>query len=193
MKKLQLISLFLLLAAIFNLKANNADTNIVKADTQKVHQKLTAIDTFVYSKLDRDQIMELEMTKLGAVKHPDNEDNNQPLYNMLTALGFFITVILLTLIFSIFKHKKDSQLYNVYIKTLDMGKEMPVELIHRKQLNYNNLQKGILLIGLGIGVLCIGPHGGIWGHIGILGCIPIFSGISFLIMHIIERKQQKQA
>lgn len=160
--------------------------------TVPVKDSLPKMQQYIYDKLNPDQVFELESRRLemGRVTNqvPDHS-------NIISNIGFLATVILLVFITSYFRHKRKMKLYDVYLRTLDKDKDLPVEFLKKPENpemfnqihEMSKLNKAIMLVALGFGCnLAFSYFQDSLAILRELGTIPLFLGIGFFVSHVIE-------
>lgn len=139
-----------------------------------------------YAKLDANQIFELERAKIEAFR-PDL-DRVIPSFHAVFVFPFAL-VLLLVLLFLLFRYLNNKKKYMLYAKYIESGKDIPLELLNPVKEKASNLKKGvlILLLGLGFMLTMVVLHLRVWS----LGFIIIFVGIGYLLVHWLENKPKQ--
>jgi len=114
------------------------------------------------------------------------------LESIIVLFGIFICpflVVPLTVYFFFRARQAKRKLQaEVYLKALEQGKELPADLFAQPAKS-NTLNKGIILVMVGVG---IGAFFVFDGNVGTglkLGAIPFCIGLAYLIIHFIGKKQ----
>lgn len=159
------------------------------AQQQKDSIKKVVIDSSsAYSKLNAHQIFELEMEKVEAQRSQSQSGKDRA--EVFIPVSSFLTCIIMLLIFTVFFYKLKQRRNEVFLKYAELGKDIPKEFLHEEHNNSSKLSKGIIEIGIGLGLilfLSIFMKKGIWA----VGFIPLFTGTAHLIIHFIEKKQKQ--
>jgi len=138
-----------------------------------------------YSKLDANQIFELERAKIEAL-HP--EIMRIPPFAPVIMIFPFTAAVLLVLLFLLFGYFNKKKRYILYAKFIENGKDIPMELLDPKKEKTSNLKKGMLWLFFGLGfvltLMIPSFHHKLWT----IGFIPIFVGIGYLLVHWLENK-----
>lgn len=190
----------LLLALTLLVGANAAKKVIVEKDSvisvssnsdQGLSQSTK--DSMLMIKLSPDQLMELEKSKLDLERSriSAESDNYMPLNGfgivMICLLPFlFVATIIIVTIKA--KNRESQRRYDLYNKSLEMGQTVPEHFFDEpKKANApSNLKKGILWLVVGLGIvisfLVMKENDAL-----IVGIIPIFIGIGYLLVHKLDK------
>ena len=192
------IGLFLLAALLYTgVQAANSGVNvdslkqeIIKNSKEIQDQKK---DSVMLSKLSPDQLMELKKQELE-IRNQEmkNEGNNEMPLNgfeiFLICLLPFVFVATIIVIKTKSQKEESRRRYDLYTKSLEMGQTVPEHFFDepKKANPASNLKKGILCLFIGLGVLIsflvIHKENAL-----ILGIIPSFIGIGYLLVHFLEK------
>jgi small-conductance mechanosensitive channel len=164
------------------------------AQQQKDSVKKVVVDSVsAYSKLSANQIFELEMEKADAQRRQSQANSGEVFFPVF---GLFTGVIML-LIFTVFFYKVKQRRNEVFLKYAELGKDIPKEFLEGNLDRKTNskLGKGIILACIGVGTILWLFTSGVPGSFGTLfsgvGFISLFTGIAYLIIHFIEKKQKQ--
>jgi len=152
-----------------------------------------AKDSVMMSKLSANQIMQLENRKMDLERQKVDVENggHLPLSSfaifMICLLPFLFVAIIITLNVRS-KNAESKRRYDLYTKSLDMGQTVPEHFFDEpKQANPNsNLKKGILwlVVGIGLTISFLVMHE---RDALIVGIVPTFVGIGYLLVHFLEK------
>jgi len=193
-----LLMAILLFVGIQTSKAGvNVDSlkNELKEELIKNSKELHDIqkDSFILSKLSPVQLMELKQKELE-VKQQEAENDGR---SDMPLNGFGIVLICMlpflfagTIIVVNVRAKKEEskRKYDLYAKSLEMGQTVPEHFFDEpKKVNpSSNLKRGILWLVIGLGLvisfLVIHEKDGL-----ILGIVPAFVGVGYLLVHFLEK------
>ena len=150
-------------------------------------------DSAMFSKLSPNQILELKKGEQEVQKqqiinegHNDNPFNGFELF-LIVLLPFLFVA---TIIYMNVKARKEEskRKYDLYSKSLEMGQTVPEHFFDepKKANPASNLKKGILWFVIGIALLIsflfIGQKNAL-----IVGIVPTFVGIGYLLVHFLEK------
>jgi hypothetical protein len=185
------IGLLVLTAALFigayaaNSKTPVAtDAKVNQIDTDKLN--LSAKDSITYSKLTSEEIYSLRKMEIEAGQ-PQRMPISSTAIILICALPFLFAG---TIIYINVKSQREEskRKYDFYTKALEMGQPIPEHFFDepKKANPSSNLKKGILWLVIGLGALIsflvIHEREGV-----ILGIIPGFVGIGYLLVHFLEK------
>ena len=150
-------------------------------------------DSIIYSNLSPNQLLELKKQELEVQKqkiekesHLDMPFNGFELF--LICLLPFLFVISIIVVKTKSQKEESRRRYDLYTKSLEMGQTVPEHFFDepKKANPASNLKKGILCLFIGLGVLIsfIVMHK---ENALILGIIPAFIGIGYLLVHFLEK------
>jgi len=192
------IGLFLLALTLI-VGANAAEPTPMHKDSAKevkivkMEKGSSAKDSMLMSKLSADQLMQLEKEKidLERQKVDANDGNHLPLgpfaIFMICALPFLFVAIIITLNVRS-KNAESKRRYDLYTKSLDLGQTVPEHFFDepKKTNPTSNLKRGILWSSVGIALLIyfiiVPDHDAL-----ILGIVPTFVGIGYLLVHFLDK------
>ena len=150
-------------------------------------------DSAMFSKLSPNQILELKKGEQEVQKqqiinegHNDNPFNGFELF-LIVLLPFLFVA---TIIYMNVKARKEEskRKYDLYSKSLEIGQTVPEHFFDepKKANPASNLKKGILWFVIGIALLIsflfIGQKNAL-----IVGIVPTFVGIGYLLVHFLEK------
>ena len=193
------IGLFLLALTLF-VGANAAKPTVIHKDSVKevriTHTEKdenSAKDSMMMQKLSSDQIMQLENGRLELERQKVDADNGNKLpmspfaIFMICMLPFlFAAVIIISNVRS--KNAESKRRYDLYAKSLEMGQTVPEHFFDepKKENPASNLKKGILWFVVGIALLIsfivMSEKDAL-----IVGIVPTFVGIGYLLVHFLEK------
>ena len=150
-------------------------------------------DSIIYSNLSPNQLLELKKQELEVQKqkiekesHLDMPFNGFELF--LICMLPFLFVISIIVVKTKSQKEESRRRYDLYTKSLEMGQTVPEHFFDepKKTNPASNLKKGILCLFIGLGVLIsfIVMHK---ENALILGIIPAFIGIGYLLVHFLEK------
>jgi hypothetical protein len=147
----------------------------------------------MYSKLSPNQILDLKKGELEVQKEQiQNAGRNQMPFNgfelfMICLLPFlFVATIIIVQVKA--KKEESKRRYDLYSKSLEMGQTVPEHFFDepKKENPASNMKKGILwfVVGLAlvISFIVIGEKDAL-----IVGIVPTFVGIGYLLVHFLEK------
>ena len=121
---------------------------------------------------------------------PSNDIQSEiPSVAIIVPVAFFAFILLLIGIGQFFKYKRNKDRNNLFIKYLETGKDIPVELLKSESEGGSNLKRGIVLISVGIGVSAFffsQDSSNAWT----MGLIPFLLGIGYLVVHRLSTKKE---
>ena len=193
------IGLFLLALTLF-VGANAAKPTEIHKDSVKevriIHTEKgenSASDSMLMQKLSSDQLMKLEQDKLELQRQKIDAENGNKLpmgpfaIFMICMLPFlFVAVIIIINVRS--KNAESKRRYDLYSKSLEMGQTVPEHFFDepKKENPSTNLKKGILWLVVGLALLIsfvvMGQKDAL-----IVGIVPAFVGIGYLLVHFLEK------
>jgi Domain of unknown function (DUF6249) len=150
-------------------------------------------DSAMFSKLSPNQILELkkgeqEVQKQQIVKEGRNENPFNGFELVLICLLPFLFVA--TIIYMKVKAQKEEskRRYELYSKSLEMGQTVPEHFFDEPKKNNptSNLKRGILWLVVGLGLL-ISFTVMQQRNALIVGIVPTFVGIGYLLVHFLEK------
>lgn len=195
-----LLALTLFVGAYASPKGVNVDSlknelrqEIVNNEAHDAQIRQSQKDSIMLSKLSPTQLMDLKKQELEVQKQRvENEGRSDMPFNgfqlfMICLLPFLFVA---TLVYIITKAKKDEskRRYDLYTKSLEMGQAIPEHFFDEPQKTNlsSNLKKGILwlMVGLAliISILIMRIQNGL-----IVGIVPTFVGLGYLLVHFIEK------
>jgi len=196
MKRLGLFLLALTLIVGANaVKTTTIHRDSVKEEriTQTAKDGNSAKDSMLMQKLSSDQLMELEKDRINVERQKIDAENDNKLpmgpfaIFMICALPFLFAAIIIILNVRS-KNAESKRRYDLYSKSLEMGQTVPEHFFDepKKANPSSNLKKGILwlVIGLGITISFIVMQK---QNNMIVGIIPTFVGIGYLLVHYLEK------
>ena len=192
------IGLFLLALTLF-VGANAVKPTVIQKDSVKevriIHTEKdgnSAKDSMMMQKLSSDQIMKLEQERLDLERQKidANNGNHLPLGGfaifMICMLPFlFVGIIIALNVRS--KNAESKRRYELYSKSLENGQTVPEHFFDEPSKSASsNLKKGILWLVVGVGLLisfiAMGQRDAL-----IVGIVPAFVGIGYLLVHFLEK------
>jgi len=193
------IGLFLLALTLF-VGANAAKPTEIHKDSVKevriIHTEKgenSTSDSMLMQKLSSDQLMKLEQDKLELQRQKIDAENGNKLpmgpfaIFMICMLPFlFVAVIIIINVRS--KNAESKRRYDLYSKSLEMGQTVPEHFFDepKKENPSTNLKKGILWLVVGLALLIsfvvMGQKDAL-----IVGIVPAFVGIGYLLVHFLEK------
>lgn len=191
---LLLISVFFIAGVQLHAQEKQLDT-IVNKEVKIIKQELSQAtkDSILYEKLSADQLLELKNQEAMTERQRIDSENrsDMPLNGfgifMIVLLPFlFITTVLI--ITSRIRNRESQRKHDLYMKSLEMGQSIPEHFFDEpKKVNViSNLKKGILWLSGGLGALIyftvINEEEAL-----ILGIVPTFVGIGYLLVHFLEK------
>jgi len=150
-------------------------------------------DSAMFSKLSPNQILELkkgeqEVQKQEIIKEGRNENPFNGFELILICLLPFLFVA--TIIYMKVKAQKEEskRRYELYSKSLEMGQTVPEHFFDEPKKNNptSNLKRGILWLVVGLGLL-ISFLVMQKSNALIVGIVPTFVGIGYLLVHFLEK------
>ena len=163
---------------------------IVKNSKEIFEQKK---DSITFSKLSPNQILELKKGEQEVQKKQiENEGRNEMPFNgfelfMICLLPFLFVAVIIGLNVRA-KNAESKRRYDLYSKSLEMGQTVPEHFFDepKKANPSSNLKKGILWAAVGLALLIYfiieHKNNGL-----ILGIVPTFIGIGYLLVHYLDK------
>ena len=188
-----LVALTLFVGAHAAEKGVNMDSlkqSIISTSKEIQEQKK---DSAIFSKLSPNQILELkkgeqEVQKQQIIKEGRNDNPFNGFELFLIVLLPFLFVA--TIIYMNVKAQKEEskRRYELYSKSLEMGQTVPEHFFDEPKKNNptSNLKKGILWLVVGLGLL-ISFSVMHQRDVLIVGIVPTFVGIGYLLVHFLEK------
>jgi hypothetical protein len=188
------IGLFLLVLTLFvgaNAAQKGVDMDSLKQANKEIQEQKK--DSAMYSKLSPNQILDLKKGELEVQKEQiQNEGRNQMPFNgfelfMICLLPFLFVAVIIGLNVRA-KNAESKRRYDLYAKSLEMGQTVPEHFFDepKKENPASNLKKGILWFVIGVALLIsfifIGQKDAL-----IVGIVPAFVGIGYLLVHFLEK------
>ena len=192
------IGLFLLALTLF-VGANAANPTVINKDSVKEvrithteRDENSAKDSMMMQKLSSDQIMQLERDRLELERQKvdANSGNKLPMSPfaifMICLLPFLFAAV--NIIGSIrSKSAESKRRYDLYSKSLEMGQTVPEHFFDdQKKDPTTNLKRGILWFVIGLALL-ISFIVMSQKEALIVGIVPTFVGIGYLLVHFLEK------
>jgi len=192
------IGLFLLALTLF-VGANAANPTVINKDSVKEvrithteRDENSAKDSMMMQKLSSDQIMQLERDRLELERQKvdANSGNKLPMSPfaifMICLLPFLFAAV--NIIGSIrSKSAESKRRYDLYTKSLEMGQTVPEHFFDdQKKDPTTNLKRGILWFVIGLALL-ISFIVMSQKEALIVGIVPTFVGIGYLLVHFLEK------
>jgi len=150
-------------------------------------------DSMLMQKLSSNQLMELEKDRLAIERQKVDSENGNRLpmgpfaIFMICMLPFlFAAVIIISNVRS--KNAESKRRYDLYAKSLEMGQIVPEHFFDepKKSNPASNLKRGILWFVVGIALVIsfsvMHENDGL-----IVGIVPTFVGIGYLLVHFLEK------
>jgi hypothetical protein len=120
--------------------------------------------------------------------HHMNVNDEVPNIAYVMPIAFFIFILVIIGFSQYFNYKRNKDRMALYLKYLEHGKEVPVNLLVQPKDVSSNLKRGIILIAVGIGVSIFlfadSPGSTDWT----LGIIPFLIGAGYLTVYKISPK-----
>lgn len=109
----------------------------------------------------------------------------------------FASIVGVCAIFFSFLHRRNQMLHQTVRMMVEKGVAIPPELLTKPERKVpqriqNDFRKGWILIGVGFGLICLamfGDHGP--SEMGVVGFVPLFLGVAFLMVSRMERKNKE--
>lgn len=203
MKKMLLLvmSLVLLYSGItINAQGTQNTDSVETIANNPVKKSLTKAekDSILFEKLSAEQLLELRKEEMAVERRRIETKNEIPLGSVaivLIVMSPFIFVVILVLLTIRHKNRESQRKYELYLKSLEMGQTIPDNFFAEpKQQRKSNLQKGIILLMLGlafaVGILVLKKFTTVFTLAAI---IPSFIGIGYLLIHFLEKNNEKGA
>ena len=192
------IGLFLLALTLFvgaNAVKSNVDTDSLRDEIVKHNKEIQdqRKDSITFSKLSPNQILELKKGEQEVQKKRiENEGRSDMPFNgfelfMICLLPFLFVAVIIGLNIRA-KNAESKRRYDLYSKSLEMGQTVPEHFFDEpvKANPSSNLKKGILWAAVGLALLIYflieHKNNGL-----ILGIVPTFIGIGYLLVHYLDK------
>jgi len=171
----------------------NADSAHQEMLVQNDEIRQSIKDSILLQKLSSDQLMQLEREKIEIERQKIDANNvsDMPLNGfgiVLICLMPFLFVILAINIISKVRNQESIRKYELYTKSLEMGQTIPEHFFNepKKANASSNLKKGILWLVIGLALVIsfviINENDAL-----ILGIVPTFVGIGYLLVHKLDK------
>jgi len=165
----------------------------VKDENQTNNQK----DSILYEKLSSDQILELEKSKHRVEEQRIEAESKEdmPLNGfgiVMIVIAPFLFVVAIILISARNKDIESKRRYDLYMKSLEMGQNIPENFFEEpKKSKPSNLKRGIiaLMVGLAFGIFLLIRHDNSVGFM-LAALIPGFVGIGYILVYFLEKKKE---
>lgn len=175
-------------------KHDSVETKEVKVIKKELSQ--ASKDSILYEKLSADQLLELKRqeSEIEQQKIEAENRNEMPLNGfgifMIVLLPFlFVGIVMINL--SRIRNRESQRKYDLYTKSLEMGQNIPDHFFEEpKKTNIiSNMKKGILWLSVGLAILIyvVFIHE---NEALILGIVPTFVGIGYLLVHFLDKPKQ---
>ena len=199
MKKFVLLAFSLILFSGIGFAQNKSDESShpsLPAALENLTQREK--DSILLNKLSPEQLLELKKAELEneRKKIEGNAREDMPLTGfqifMIVVAPFLFVIILIWTIYAA-KNKESKRKFELYMKALEMGQPVPEDFFQKdkKDKPNSNLKKGVLWTAVGLALLIyfIINH----NNDGlIVGIVPTFVGIGYLVVHFYDRSKEKQ-
>jgi len=195
MKRLGLLLITVLLFTGVQARDQINPTDSTKQESVVQTEEISQLskDSILLHKLSPDQLIELEKAKLEVEKERIASDShsNMPLSSsaiVLICLLPFLFVVLVLVVLANSRNRESKRKYDLYMKSLEMGQTIPENFFEEpKKTNPNsNLKKGILWFVVGAALLIyfviVNEKDGL-----IVGIVPTFVGIGYLLVHKLDK------
>jgi hypothetical protein len=174
---------FMLLIALFTFSVNIVASNDVVPSTKKV-EKGESVDS---TKLSDAVTLEV-LSNIAKKKTEEDQKMNMVINNDSPAvpLSAFLMIIVIVFCIQFYRFKKKKELYLLFSKFIESGKDIPIELLQPKRKR-SDLRTGLIFLAIGIAI-SIGAFV-IDKDILLIGIIPLFLGIAFIVFHFLNKKK----
>lgn len=150
-------------------------------------------DSLLIQKLSPQQLIELKKAELENERKKIEADAREqmPLTGFqifLIVFSPFLFVIILIWIIYAAKNRESKRKYELYLKSLELGQTLPEDFFEKKAKNKpgSDLKKGVLWFAVGISLLIYFLIVKNMGAL-ILGIVPAFVGIGYLLVYFLEK------
>jgi hypothetical protein len=199
MKKLVLLVFSLILFSGIGFSQNKTDETShpsLPAAVENLTQREK--DSILLNKLLPEQLLELKKAELENEKKriEGKARDDMPLtgfqITLIVAAPFLFVIILIWIIYSV-KNRESKRKFELYMKALEMGQPIPEDFFpkEKKDKPGSNLKKGVLWAAVGLSLLIYflitHNNDGL-----IVGIVPTFVGIGYLVVHFYDRSKEKQ-
>jgi hypothetical protein len=199
MKKLVLLVFSLILFSGIGFSQNKSDENShpsLPAALENLTQREK--DSILLNKLSPEQLLELKKAELENEKKKieGNAREDMPLTGfqifMIVVAPFLFVIVLIWIIYAA-KNRESKRKFDLYMKALEMGQPVPEDFFQKdkKDKPNSNLKKGVLWAAVGLSLLIYflitHNNDGL-----IVGIVPTFVGIGYLVVHFYDRSKEKQ-
>jgi hypothetical protein len=197
------IVIFVVAAIVATLAALNAapvkkdsiihkEIKIIKTDDEKSQK-----DSILYSKLSGEQLIVLKGQEALVERARIEAENNidMPLNGfgiVVISIMPFIFVLLLLSIIGRERNKESVRKHDLYLKSLEMGQTLPENFFDKPapQSVSSNMKRGILWLAVGVALLIYFVI--IHNNMAlIIGIIPTFVGIGYLLVHFLDKPKNQ--
>ena len=171
--------------------------DLEKADLQVVDVDKSSKDSILYSKLSGEQLIELKRQEAMVERERIEASgrNEMPLNGfgiVVISIMPFIFVLLLLWIIGRERNKESVRKHDLYLKSLEMGQTLPENFFDKPaaQSASSNMKRGILWLAVGLALLIYFVI--IHNNMAlIIGIIPTFVGIGYLLVHFLDKPKNQ--
>jgi hypothetical protein len=171
--------------------------DLEKADLQVVDVDKSSKDSILYSKLSGEQLIELKRQEAMVERERIEASgrNEMPLNGfgiVIISIMPFIFVLLLLWIIGRERNKESVRKHDLYLKSLEMGQTLPENFFDKPaaQSASSNMKRGILWLAVGLALLIYFVI--IHNNMAlIIGIIPTFVGIGYLLVHFLDKPKNQ--
>lgn len=153
----------------------------------------TQKDSIMLSKLSPNQLADLKKQELEVEKQRvENQGRNQMPFNgfqlFMICLLPFLFVTSIVYIFTKAKKEESKRRYDLYTKSLEMGQAVPEHFFDapKKNKETSNLSRGIICLAVGLALIIYFVIVHEYSAL-VVGIIPAFLGVGFLLVHVLEK------
>lgn len=114
----------------------------------------------------------------------------------VSVVAVFASIVAVCALFFAFLHRRNRMLHETVRLMVEKGVAIPPELLTKPdkknpERTRNDLRRGWKLIGVGVGLLCLAMFGAGPLKVGVVGFIPLFLGLAFVMISRLERKNKE--
>ncbi len=203
MKKMLLLVLSLVLLTpgmILNAQETQNTDTVETTVSKPVKKSFTKAekDSILFDRLSAEQLLQLRKEEMEVERRRIEANNEIPLGSVaivLIVMSPFIFVVILVLLSIRHKNKESQRKYELYLKSLEMGQTIPDNFFAEpKQQKKSNLQKGIILLMVGLAfAVAVIILKKVTTVFLLAAIIPSFIGIGYLLIHFLEKKNETDA
>lgn len=176
----------MLLIALFAFSVNIVASNDVVPSTKKVVKDEYIDYTNAFKRIDSTKLPDV-IAKIEEARADSKVTNIFNSHFDISDISVPIMIIFIIFFIQYYRFKKKKELYLLFTKIIESGKEIPIELLQQPKKKRSDLRTGLIFLAIGIAI-SIGAFV-IDKDILLIGIIPLFLGIAFIVFHFLNKKK----